>query len=230
MVSTSISAKLDRYRSTLSALVNDPALREGAANFGYDAAEVAVGQSLYDQVLQARNAIFDAQSNQLRATDQLKEVRQNLRVAISDISKVLEIEFGNDRGVMERLSLRPERRGVNSNSKTASVVRRVSRRQHDLLDQGRTLFAALQDETLVLERLNRIGYTSERLQNHAALVQSLENLDSEQELLKVETRVQTAAQKQALQNLEAWIKRLFRLARIAFRDQPHLLRKLQASA
>jgi hypothetical protein len=226
MVAKSISAKLEHYRTILGSLVNDPALREGVASFGYDAAEIAVGQNLYEQVIQARNAIFDAQANQLRATDQLKEVRKNLSVAISDMSKILKIEFGNDRGVMERLSLRPDRRGANSSSKTPSVVRRVSGSQHELLDQGRTLFSALQDETTVLERLNRIGYTSERLQNHADLVSNLERLDTEQELLKVETRVQTAAQRQAMQNLEAWIKRLLSLARISFRDQPHLLQKL----
>lgn len=227
MTAKSISAKLDHYRAILGALVEDPAVREGVASFGYDQAEVAVGQNLYEQVIQARNAIFDAQSNQLRATDQLQELRKNLRMAISDISKILKIEFGNDRGIMERLSLRPDRRGANSDSKNPSVARRVSRSQHELLDQGRTLFAALQDEALVLERLSRIGYTSERLQNHIDLVGNMERLDTEQELLKVESRVQTAAQRQAMQNLEAWIKRLLSLARISFRDQPHLLRKLQ---
>lgn len=235
MPKESIASQLERARRMLSVIESDAALRTRLATLGYNEAELATGQQLYETVLAARTASHSAHGDQLGATGSVDELRERVENQVSALTQMARTIFAGNDEVLETLGLRLGARatpeagatGETSDTTTTTVTRRQkTRTQAALLDRARTLYdAALQTPDL-LAALTTVGYSKTRLESERAEVAALEQADATQEGAKADAKASTASQSSALEALNDWLARLRGVARAGLRDRPDFLDKL----
>lgn len=226
MTDRTIATQLEHARLTLSIMDSNEELRTRLAPFGYDEAELANGQALFDAASQAHTANLVAKANKLAATDALQRTRSALYKAMCNVSRILMLVYANDRDILERLALRPARRPNGASGKPSPVPHQIARAQAALLNQAQILYSQLLATPTILQTISPMGYTSQRLQTEQSLITTLQNLETQQETLKVDAKNQVKLQNNSLEALNKWIQRLHVVAKVALRDQPELLAKL----
>jgi hypothetical protein len=228
----SIVDQLEDARVIFGLIEDDPDLQSFLASFGYNEAKLAEGQALLQAALNARDTAHAAFGDQFGLTDQLLRQRQELTKMVSKLKATIKTIYPNDRDMLATTGIRSVKRANVKNSELAeseaNKPRQASRSQAALLDQARTLYnAALSDLTLLAE-LESIGYSRQRLEQEQQLIDHYMQLDVLQEARKSEARLQAARQREQVNAIKDWLKRMRKLARINKPDQINLLGKLRA--
>ena len=206
--------RLDRARVALDNAQTDPALQDGLAAFGYDAARLQEGQGLLAAAQGAQEAHAAEYGDQYAATDELRAARETAETTYMRHVKVARVAFSEDRDARSALML-------------------DGRRKRPLgawLRQAHTFYQnALASEDL-LAGLARFGITAEDLQAAQAQLDTLETADTRQEKEKGEAQRATQQRDEAVDALDAYMSDFRNIARVAFEEDPQQLEKLRISA
>lgn len=232
MTKSHIADQLDDARVIFGLIETDPDLQSFLASFGYTEAKIAEGQALLSAASNARDSVHAAYGDQFGLTDQLLQQRQELNKMISKLKATIKTLYPNDRDKLETTGIRSVRRVSLKHNETAesesSKPRQASRSQATLLDQARTLYNAVLSDPDMLAELESIGYSRQRLEQEQQHIDNYMQLDVMQEARKSEARAQAIRQREQVNAMKDWLKRMRKLARINNPEETDFLGKLKA--
>lgn len=226
----SIADQLEKARIILQGARNgDTELQARLTAVGYTTQALDAGYALYEAAGGARIDAFAERGNQKGATANLNELRQKAEGQYKTLAQIARTVFANDPDAMRTLGLDVITPAVPRTppveGEPAPPVRN-SAAQAVFLDQAHLLYKGALDQPALITALTAVGYPTTRLEAELADVDALAAADIQQEAQKAEAKAGTAAQKAALTELNAWVKRFSGIVVPALKDRPDLLAKL----
>ncbi|MBN2036969.1 MAG: hypothetical protein JW768_09535 [Chitinispirillaceae bacterium] len=198
------------YSVTLTNAAGDAGIGQALAGRGYGKDRLSEGASLLSQV----NDLFAKQKQeygeQLEASAALKETFNRADSAYNPSYKIARIAFEDDPNAFTALML----------SGTRSKLISVWHKQAD------TFYRNLLGNGEFVAKMAEYGYTAEQLSNEHALVQEVMAANARHKKEMGESQEATKVRDAAMEKLEVWMSKFYRIARIACAGQQQWLEKL----
>ena len=174
--------------------------------FGMNATQLQKARALVNQLQAAIQQVSDQRSKQKAATDSFRAQWQKARH-------------------LYQLHVQAARRGLGRDA--SHFVSASPKRYLAWLTQAQAFYAALLDNAIYLEQMRELGVPSEELQRASQMVAAMAANKDQQTQHLAEKR--TAMRQRDLTFAEAkqWFEALDKVARIAFRGQPALLKAIR---
>ena len=200
----SINDQLGAAKLTIDASLADPEIKELVGAYGYNDQKLAAGKQLYETAHAAVTAQGIAESAQLAASDALAAAQTQAVDAYQALAKVA------------RATLAPSALpGLNLGGR---------------MPQGTNAFCAaagqLFDAAASLGSLAEYGYDPAKLSAERAKVTAYADANRLQETAKGQAVTATREQNAALTALNQWTAQYIKIARVALRAKPDLLKRL----
>jgi hypothetical protein len=180
------------------------------SEFGYDAGRIARGTELHEKV----NDLFAKQKQeygeQLEASEALSAAFDGANRTYMRTVKIARIAFEDDTGAIAALLLSGAR------SKAVSSWSR----------QADTFYRNLLATPAFLEKMAFYGYTPEKLRAEHAMIDEVIAADAKHKKERGESQEATAVRDDAFAELEAWMSKFYRIAKIACAEEHQWLEKL----
>jgi hypothetical protein len=190
-----------------------PEILEAIGAHGYGVIELADGQQLHRSAVAAVAAQAAAAGAACRTTEQTDAAEQQARYAYQGLVQTVRAIY----------------RANASQRTTLEVVGPMPDDTAKFIAIATTLFNnALSVEEIAVV-LARYGYDAATLQRERALITTYQQAVQAQALAKGAAKRATSAQRQALSDLQRWVTQYTRIAKIALRRQPALLKSLGIS-
>lgn len=177
------------------------------AQFGYDSAEINMGNALFDSARAAYDHHEQHKNLLKRKYQQFLEVKSELQILYGVHRKKAKLIFKNDQVVQPQLML------------TGNLPRNYI----PWLETVRTFYKVLIENPELTNSLLRLKVTPEEIQEGHTLIATLEEQRSDYFRAKGENQLSTQTKEEALNSLHQWISRLQATAKIAFMDQSLLI-------
>ena len=206
----SISSQLNSAQMVIANTLRHPDIQERVAARGYTAGEMAEGQRLCDVALQAVDAQSVAASRQRRATEQALLAEQRARTSYQALAQTVRAVFppqSAERKALEVAGPTPET--------SAAFISAATTLLNNAL--GVPEIAAV---------LAKYGYDEATLRAERDVVAAYQQAVQAQALAMSAARQATRAQNQALAALQRWVAQYLKIAKIALRSEPDLLKAL----
>lgn len=198
----------------LSNAQGQPQIAAALDAFGYDAAALQAGQTLFD----AARSLYDAQikeyGEQHAATQALNEAVTSADKAYAAHRRLAKIAFKTDAQRQTDLHLND----------------RKPEAHNPWYEQARHFYTAVVADTEAQTQLAKYKITLEALQAAGALVEQTMSLKTAQEKEKGEAQDATQQRNAAISALDEWLADFKVVARIALEDNPQLLEALNLGA
>jgi len=188
----------------------DPVILSAVSEFGYNEEKLGAGRTLHGEVLQAVHQQKAAAGAQQIATAELKKAETEAFAAYQDLAKVARAVFADNP----------------ANLVTLGLDQKMPRSTGPFIVAGYKLFNNAADLTV----LAGYGYNADRLTAETAKIAAYEQANLAQEAAKGAAQQATAAQRDALKALNAWVAQYRKIARVALRGNPQALEKLGIAA
>jgi hypothetical protein len=180
------------------------------AGYGYDAKRMEEGSGLWAEADALRKKQTKEYGEQYGATAEVEHAWELGSSAYMKTLKVARIVFGDEPNAAAALRLYGPRKLSISG----------------WIDQAATFYANLRSEAKLAEKMGKYGYTADKLDAEAALVEELRKKAQAQAKETGEAQAATAERDKKLEELDAWVSDLRAICRVAFYESPQELEKL----
>lgn len=184
-----------------------PEIIEKLSDYGYDARKLRKGQEMRRAIDGLRMQQEDAQIAAKDATRTLNEVRQQVDTMFVSHLAIARIAFKDDRTFWNALKLGQAR----------------ERNLPDWLTQVQRFYNRIVVVANVIERYN---IPKKELIETRKMIAQIGNLQRLQKKAKGQAQIATQNKNDALNELELWMRRFLRIARVALDDNPQQLEML----
>jgi hypothetical protein len=210
MVSGSIAHFIESSRLLIENAIGVPEVAAVLAGFGYDSARLAEGSRLWARAQELVQRQVREYGEQYQASADAEAAREAFESAYMKALKVARVAFSDDALAAGALKLYgPRRQNIAG-----------------LLEQAATFYANLRADPKLSAKLQRFGYTADRLATEAALLEALRGKLQAQAKETGEAQSATAERDAALAALDAWTGDLRAICKVAFYGQADEQQKL----
>ncbi|MBN1576518.1 MAG: hypothetical protein JW913_08200 [Chitinispirillaceae bacterium] len=201
---------LRQYSVSLTNAQSDDGIGEAMAGYGYGSDRINEGVTLHGRVVDLFARQKKEYGEQLEASASLKEIFAKADAAYGTSYKVARIAFENDPNAYTALML----------SGTRSKLISLWFKQTD------TFYRNILQNNDFLLKIGEYGYTSEKLSGEHSLVQEVMAANARHKRERGESQEATKVRDAAMENLEAWMSKFYRIAKIACAGHDQWLEKL----
>lgn len=201
---------LEQYRVTLENVEKQPEIAEIMAEFGYDAALLAEGKTLFAQTRESFDFNLKEDDETSEAFNNFVTLRENLAETYTLHRKKGKIIFRKEPTTLERLAL--------SGSLPGAYIK--------WLETVKKFYAVATIEPAIQAKLIRLKITIEVLIETTQLIADLEEARSAYLREKGESQNATELKEKAFGEIEDWMSEFYAVAKIALEDSPQLLESL----
>ena len=195
----SIEGKLAASQQALANAANNPAILALLAVYGYDAARIAEGQTLYDTVQAAQVAQKQEYGEQYAASQAFETAWKTANETYMQLVKVARVAFSADPNAATALGIAGRRKPT----------------YPGWLEQAQQFYLAALANADFQTGLARFGVTLEKLQAGKSLVDAVVAAKQAQGTETAEAQAATQARDAALEALDAWMSDFIAIAKIA---------------
>lgn len=210
MKSHSIANRLESARLALVNARTERELLDSLAEYGYDEARLQQGQGLYERAVTVWQSQQQRQSQRRAATAALKRADATVARAYMRSVRLCRAIYRDDPVIYRALGL--------SGSRARTFARRVA--------QMRLFYTTALGSPEILAALAAYGVSESKLQEDFALVAMLETARSQRELENGAVQDATQSRREALTELERWMRDFVVIARLALEENPQRLEML----
>jgi len=210
MKTQTIDAKLLFAQNAIENALNVADLQAALAVFGYNKAKIEEGKALYTKAQDLQNKQVKEYGEQFAATDTLQLAKANANKQYMIHLKIARIALKSDRGAEESLQMSGDRKDSLSG----------------WLKQAKAFYSNALSTPSVTDALGKFNIKKNNLQEAQKEVEAVESALNQQLKEKGEAQAATEARDKALDDLQAWIRDLVAIAKIALEDQKQLLEVL----
>ena len=202
--------QLEEARLLLEGILRNPDIAARLATFGVDKADANEGERLYTAANDSVTGQDRLQAEQWSATATVETLTAETYSAYTLVSEVARAATGNDK---TRLAL-------------LGIVGKTPQSVSGLLARGKALLDAASAHPELASLLAKHGQDAAALAVLKTKFDALASADAAQQSAKGAAQRATATQTDALKELGAWVGKVKRLARAAFRGDKQQLEKL----
>lgn len=188
----------------------DPMVKEALAAYGYSGETLAAGKTLYEETMALQNTQKKEYGDQVAATSELNDLWETADQQYKKTLKIARIAFQD-------------------HPKADKAVMLFGRRKESLsgwLQQAQAFYANIQNDADLMNALSKYGYSSERLQQEAGLLNQIALKNQQQKKEMGEAQAATQARDKKIDELAHWVSDLRAVAKVALADNPQQLEKL----
>lgn len=207
---STIPSQLNAAQLMITNTLANPTIQERVAARGYTTQEMAEGQRLYDAASQAVDAQAAAAGAQRLATERVRTAEQQARAHYQGLAQTVRAVF--PRNAPQRKSL--EITGATPDDTAAFITAATTMFNNAL---------AIADIASVLAKY---GYDTTTLDSERDSIAAFKQATQAQAQAKSAAKQATRAQMEALAALQRWVAQYVKIAKIALRAQPELLKAL----
>ena len=197
----SIDAKLAASQLALSNAATIPKIGSLLIEFGYDAARIAEGQTLYETALAAQVSQKQEYGEQYEATQTFETAWKAANQAYMQSVKIARVAFKGDPNAAKALGIAGQRKYSYSG----------------WLDQAQQFYLAALDNADFQTELALFGVTLEKLQAGKALIDDVVTAKTAKESETGQAQQATKTRDTALDTLDDWMSDFIAIARIALK-------------
>ena len=205
---------LTECRLLIEGARTNPAVASLVATAGYDAAALAKGKALFDEVVDLHAVQKKEYGEQYQATEALDAAWTQADAAFSKTLKLARVAFRDNGPVMAILGL--------TGNRTFSLSA--------WLDRATVFYRNLLSDPSLLATLAKLGPTKEVLLAEQALVQAVADSQVAQRTEAGEAQEATAIRETKVKALDRWIQDFRAVAKVVLDQRPQLLEKLGITA
>jgi hypothetical protein len=206
---SSTSDQLESAQLAINNSLSDPEIMALVGGYGYSAEKLAEGKALFDAAQAAVNAQGMAAGQQKSATAAFNDAQTQAFDAFQALATVARAAV-TDSGQLKVLGLEgPMPRKTGAFSKAASQ---------------------LFENAASIPTLTQFGYDAARIAAEAAKLSAYVTANDQQEAAKGAAKQATTDQDAALNALNKWAAQYIKIAKVALRAKPDLLKKLGVTA
>lgn len=205
-----ISAQLNKAQIIIGNSQQNSEIRDLVAARGYTATVLLEGQYLYEAATKAVDAQAAAAGEQLLATDRAEAAERAARASYQRLAQTVRAIFPANS---------PQRKAL-------EITGPMPQESAAFLAVATTLFnnaSRIGDIAVVLAKY---GYNEQTLRDEHALITVYQQALQAQALAKGAAKQATRGQNEALTALQQWMAQYLKIAKIALRDQPELLKAI----
>jgi hypothetical protein len=206
---SSTSGQLDSAQLAINNSLSDPEIMALVGGYGYSAEKLAEGKALFDAAQAAVNAQGLAAGKQKTATAAFNDAQTQAFDTFQALAKVARAAV-TDPGQLKVLGLEgpmPRKTGAFRNAASQLFENAAS-----------------------IPALAQFGYNAARISAEAAKLVAYVNANEQQESAKGAAKQATTDQDAALTALNKWTAQYIKIAQVALRAKPDLLKKLGVTA
>lgn len=189
-------------------LLTDATVRVPLGKRGFDTQKIQLGADLQAAADAAYGARQQAIGKQSKSTSELEEAEQEAREHYADFRETVRTEF-SDRATQE----------------TLGVTGEVPRDLQTFVTSARASYTAAKDPA-VQPALADAGYPAATLDEELDSLKALLKLDEGQSKAIGDAVKATRTRNTAYRSMKGWVSKLRRRAKVAFRKEPELAKKL----
>ena len=206
-----IAARIVQADESIANAQNNPELSEVLASQGYTETELAVGRGLVDAAKAADSLRREQVGAQIVASGTAEKAYRSVRLAVDADRRQFRLALQDEPDYIEALRL----------------AENMGTHRTDFVLQTLHLYQKVKQHPEVMALLAaQNNVTPEYLDNRLNQVISLEEAFRVQQYLIGQTREAQQQRREALQELDVWMKRFIAISRVAFGDDLPKLRKL----
>ncbi len=203
--------KMHKIAKALTTIKNTPEIKTILIPFGYNDEELDKMLMIYNNVHESSSEKELLKISNKVLKSQVAELHEKSYSLFNDAVKIAKVVFKNDTAVISTLKLNEFH-----NRKTAILI-----------ESSKHLYLTLlSDDTLVQKMANR-SYTKEKLESELAIINEFEKKNNELIIDDVDSTSATEKKDEQLELLEDWYSDFKVVAKIALKDYPKLLKKLE---
>ena len=206
----SIAERLTAAQLAIDNSLADAQIQDLVSAYGYSAEKLAVGKTLYDAALAAYSHAQGAAGAQQLATAHLKSTGKIARDAFQALAQVARAVFSDTPDHLVALGL--------DNPMPSTTA--------GFLNHATMMFDNAQSVSEIQSMLAQYGYTIEKLQTECAKIVDYNQANQSQEAAKGTAQQATVIQNKALAELDSWMARYIKIAKVALRHDKQLLEKI----
>lgn len=199
-----IEEQIRRTRVAVDAVLQHPRLQKGLTRFGYDKKKMSEGQAHYQKVAWLSNVQQQEYGESYDATDALRTAKAEARQRYTEHVEIARLALKNDRGFWKMLQL-------------------SGARKRDLfgwLMQARIFYS---NAEVVKDTLGKYNLTEAELAQGREMIEAVSQAHETRRREFSEAKQSTQNRDQALQEMNAWTRKLIRAAELAFDTDPEAL-------
>lgn len=204
MKSNSISQRIENARLLITGALRQPIVRQEVAKLGYPLKEIQKGEKLLNKVVLLQTAKKSKYGSQLSASEQCKQDQAAAWETYMYHVKSAKLTFRHDIGTMKRLQLDGPRK-----------VRFAA-----WMEQSRYFYQEIRQMT---EHFAVMGVTADELAQAQAMMEAVADAKRHCKSLAGEAQLATQERNAALKELDAWVSKFTKVARIALNEHDQLL-------
>jgi hypothetical protein len=201
------SEKLKRVQTAVEYTLSNPAALKALNRVGFPKAEVLTGKALAEQVHLLDAAQRKEYGEQYQATDELTQARREARALYIKHLETARFAFKEERGSWNALEL-------------------SGARKDDLfgwLEQARNFY---RNVVSVKDILAKYDLSEAELQQGESMIEAVHAAHNARQKEATEAQAATTQRNEAIEKLDAWMRRFTQSARLAFAKDPHTLKGL----
>ena len=206
----SIADRLNAAQLAINNSLSDAEIQARVAEYGYPATKLTAGKALYTAAVTAVNNAQAADGTQQQTTARVNAEEEKARDAYQALAKVCRACFNNEPARLTMLQI-----GGKTPRTTAGF-----------LTSALTLFDNALGVAEIKTALAEYGYTAQKLSSERAKIVEYDQANQAQEAAKGAAQQATRTQDKALSELDDWMARYLKIAKVALRDDRELLEKL----
>ena len=197
-----------------------PDVSAAMAVYGYDAIRWGEGQALVEAARNEAQANAEAHAAQLGATDTFYTLYDEVWDQSQDLARLCANLFEGD---IETLSLLGLHKRRDKTTGVSELAWPTDRGLAEFLPWASNLYKTAVSNSTVSAQLATFGYPATRLNEEAAELASLTQVDNAQEIAKAESQHSIIARDNAVDALQAWSRQAEMVAKMALKDNRQLL-------
>ena len=201
---------LQNYRVLFQNVKRDTVLATELAQYGYDAATIAEGETLYNICVEKYDSNKTETAEETTAYAVFSQIFENTRATYVTDRKKAKIVFKNQPDVLKNLQLN----GL------------LSIRNAVVIDTMRLFYENLQSTPEWLTALQRLLISADHVTQQLSNITNTQNAYADYIQEKGESQQATKDKNKAFDNITHWVNELYSVAKIALEDQPQLLESI----
>jgi hypothetical protein len=205
-----MSQRLMEAQIAIDNSVNNPAILNAVAAFGYDEARLQAGRALYDEVMGLAAAQEREYGEQYEATAVVNAAWETADLAYKKALKISRVVFKGNQKARNALGLSGSRK------KTLS----------GWISQATNFYTNLLNTPDLIAAMTPYSYDQAKLEAEAALVQAVAAANAAQDRERGEAQEATQMRDAKMDELDQWTADYKAIAQVALSDSPQQLEQL----
>ncbi|MRR51436.1 MAG: hypothetical protein EG825_11055 [Rhodocyclaceae bacterium] len=205
-----IAEVLNLAQVAINNSLKDPYILKLVSEYGYTAIRLKQGQALLENAKQSVNLHAQLSGAQQDTTAKVTKVTKEAHAAYQALAKVSRAIWLRDRAMLETLGIK------GAMPKTTA----------GFLQAAYTLFDNAQGNADSFKELAEYGYTKAKLAVERKKIEAYDSFNQLQEAAKGTAQDAAKAQLKAMSDLNDWMARYVKIAKVALRDRRQLLEKI----